>query len=623
MRPLSNTNRRHTQSLFLMHKKPIHQKKKNKERKKKTFSMIIFFPRQQQKYFNKTLVHQTDCPLLTTFETKIMDISTSFFSDFELLDFQKGTRTCCQACNNFLFDAFQTGCGHVICRFCCEKSLDLRCPVGEETCISLQMGLTVQPDFAIRKSLSKAKAKCVMKRCGQELPPEDFVNHRCPRLCRYSDNGCSETKYDKREIEEHEKTCDFRIVQCDLCKESLAHNALDQHRETLCKNATIPCPNSCGTSLPRLLENLHLEGCEMRIIPCPFSSMGCVFQGPAKSMSQHEADSVAHHCFLNSQCLESMKESSEKEISSQKEIFHLKSAVETYRNESAKNQKLYTCLSAIIAEQKDQIADLMWKVQANQKIVATVRQQSLVFQDILENNQFQSDRCKIDSLKEDVEKIRTEFSQTQRTVNSGSSDERSLDDRSLSLLSDVSQHDRLLSLFNVRLAEVDLRLQMLETASYNGSLMWKIRGYSRRKGDATSGKTISLYSQPFYTEPHGYKLCARIYLNGDGMGKGTHVSLFFVVMKGDYDALLPWPFRKKVTMQILDQVGNRHLQDTFRPDPTSSSFQRPQNEMNIASGCPLFVSHSVFEAHGTPYIRDETIFVKVTVDRDTDRDTYE
>lgn len=37
-----------------------------------------------------------------------------------------------------------------------------------------------------------------------------------------------------------------------------------------------------------------------------------------------------------------------------------------------------------------------------------------------------------------------------------------------------------------------------------------------------------------------------MYLNGDGTGKGTHLSLFFVVMKGDYDALLPWPFRHKV-----------------------------------------------------------------------------
>jgi len=30
------------------------------------------------------------------------------------------------------------------------------------------------------------------------------------------------------------------------------------------------------------------------------------------------------------------------------------------------------------------------------------------------------------------------------------------------------------------------------------------------------------------------------------LGKGSHMSLFFVVMKGEYDALLPWPFRQKV-----------------------------------------------------------------------------
>lgn len=44
------------------------------------------------------------------------------------------------------------------------------------------------------------------------------------------------------------------------------------------------------------------------------------------------------------------------------------------------------------------------------------------------------------------------------------------------------------------------------------------------------------------------KMCARVYLNGDGMGKGTHLSLFFVVMRGEYDALLPWPFKQKVPL---------------------------------------------------------------------------
>lgn len=41
-------------------------------------------------------------------------------------------------------------------------------------------------------------------------------------------------------------------------------------------------------------------------------------------------------------------------------------------------------------------------------------------------------------------------------------------------------------------------------------------------------------------------MCLRLYLNGDGSGRGTHLSLFFVVMKGKYDALLKWPFSQKV-----------------------------------------------------------------------------
>ena len=33
--------------------------------------------------------------------------------------------------------------------------------------------------------------------------------------------------------------------------------------------------------------------------------------------------------------------------------------------------------------------------------------------------------------------------------------------------------------------------------------------------------------------------------NGDGIGKGTHLSLFFVVMHGEFDNILQWPFTHK------------------------------------------------------------------------------
>ena len=179
----------------------------------------------------------------------------------------------------------------------------------------------------------------------------------------------------------------------------------------------------------------------------------------------------------------------------------------------------------------------------------------------------------------------------------------------------ISQCERQLGLHDVAMAQFDLRLQLQETAMYNGVLMWKIKNYAQRKRDAISGNVLSLYSQPFYTSRCGYKMCARVYLNGDGTGKGTHMSFFFALMKGDYDSLLPWPFKQKVTLMLLDQVsGEKVLADSFKPDPNSSSFFKPTKEMNVASGCPTFVSQSVLEGNRSPYIKDDILFLKVMVD---------
>lgn len=97
------------------------------------------------------------------------------------------------------------------------------------------------------------------------------------------------------------------------------------------------------------------------------------------------------------------------------------------------------------------------------------------------------------------------------------------------------------------------------------------------------------------------------------MGKGSHMSLFFVVMRGEYDNLLQWPFQQKVTMTLLDQENGRaNLSDTFRPDPASSSFKKPTTDMNIASGCPLFVSHAILES--PTYVKDDIVMLKFEVD---------
>ena len=176
----------------------------------------------------------------------------------------------------------------------------------------------------------------------------------------------------------------------------------------------------------------------------------------------------------------------------------------------------------------------------------------------------------------------------------------------------LDRNEHQLALHDIQLSDHDMQIQMLEATSYNGTYFWKIDRYSQRFQEAVTGKTLSIYSPPFYVGRFGYKVCARLYPNGDGIGKGTHLSMFFVVMRGEYDALLPWPFLQKVHFRLIDQDRIRDAYDAFRPEPNSSSFKRPTSDMNIASGCPTFISHIELRQGG--YIRNDTMFIKITVD---------
>ena len=84
------------------------------------------------------------------------------------------------------------------------------------------------------------------------------------------------------------------------------------------------------------------------------------------------------------------------------------------------------------------------------------------------------------------------------------------------------------------------------TTTDNGMSLWKMPQFSQRMEDARSGKYTSIFSLPFYSSRYGYKMCLRLYILGDGIGKSTHMSLFFVVMKGEFDAILQWPFTQGI-----------------------------------------------------------------------------
>ena len=67
-------------------------------------------------------------------------------------------------------------------------------------------------------------------------------------------------------------------------------------------------------------------------------------------------------------------------------------------------------------------------------------------------------------------------------------------------------------------------------------------------------KDTSWHSSPMYTHPHGYKFCIAVYPNGWFCGDvGTHVSVYLYSKPGEFDAILQWPAKVIITLQLLNQ----------------------------------------------------------------------
>ncbi|XP_067151108.1 TNF receptor-associated factor 3 isoform X2 [Apteryx mantelli] len=484
----------------------------------------------------------------------------------------------CEKCHLILCNPKQTECGHRYCETCMNALLSSSSP----KCTACQESIVkdkVFKDNCCRRELLALQIYCrnENKGCKEQLSLGQLLMH-LKTDCQFEELPCPRAdckeKILRKDLPDHvEKTCKYRETTCKYCKSQVPMITLQKHEDADCPCVMVSCPHKC--SVKTLMRS----------------------EGTNQQIKAHEASSAVQHVNL-------LKEWSNA----------LENKVALLQNESLeKNKSIQTLHNQIcsfeieIERQKEMLRNNESKILHLQRVIDSQAEKLKELDK--EIRPFRQNWEEADSMKSSVESLQnrvTELESVDKTAGQGA--------RNTSLLeTQLSRHDQMLSVHDIRLADMDLRFQVLETASYNGVLIWKIRDYKRRKQEAVMGKTLSLYSQPFYTGYFGYKMCARVYLNGDGMGKGTHLSLFFVIMRGEYDALLPWPFKQKVTLMLMDQgPSRRHLGDAFKPDPNSSSFKKPTGEMNIASGCPVFVAQTVLE-NGT-YIKDDTIFIKVIVD---------
>ncbi|XP_056890231.1 TNF receptor-associated factor 2-like isoform X2 [Takifugu flavidus] len=501
----------------------------------------------------------------------------------------------CKSCQKVLRRPLQAQCGHRFCSFCFHKIVS----AGPQTCSA-----------CISEDLFEEPAS-ILKLGGAF--PDNAARREVEALAAVCPNeGCIWTGTIKEFEARHEDSCDFMIILCPSCKELMRVNEQERHNERECPERTLNCkyckdpfqlknikahdeicpkyPMICeGCSkkkIPREKYVDHIKYCSKFKSPCRFHVVGCNTSVEKEKIHDHERQCSYEHLNLLLHFIMGIKISLESlqpqslDVASHKLLELHQSLRDLELKMSQISGSGLTIAQGVCAPS---VATSFTPLPSSVRAALEL--------------QLQSEKTKVAELSrrcQDLElKVRT-FENIVCVLN------REVE-RSCTTMEAYNRQHRL---DQDKIEILNNKVRQLERT---------ISDFTKKRQDAVAGRAPAMFSSAFYTSKYGYKMCLRIYLNGDGTGRGTHLSLFFVVMRGHSDALLKWPFNQKVTLMLLDQNNREHIIDAFRPDISSSSFQRPVSDMNIASGCPLFCPLPKLDCKNS-YIRDDTIFIKVIVD---------
>lgn len=159
--------------------------------------------------------------------------------------------------------------------------------------------------------------------------------------------------------------------------------------------------------------------------------------------------------------------------------------------------------------------------------------------------------------------------------------------------------------------------EVSELKRESSRFVWKISGFTEILQQAKKDSNTKIYSSPFSTGPHGYKLIVGVKPLGDRSVKYTYLSVFLRVTSGNYDAILPWPFHHKVTFTLIDQQDDptkrQNVVCSFLTNASDSCCAGPGPITGIPElpGIARFVSHKNLKTRR--YIVDDTLFLQVEI----------
>ncbi|XP_031719139.1 TNF receptor-associated factor 5 [Anarrhichthys ocellatus] len=511
----------------------------------------------------------------------------------------------CPICSGVVLNPQQNSCGHIYCFLCLQGLLESSPPSGPVCPVD---GGAITPtevfqDNCCKREISGLEVYCTNSpACTSVITLRHLQEHL--RSCQYEQLQCCNpgcrAALQRRYLQEHlADACPHRMEPCPHCQQPQRLSFIQDHVQSSCPDVEVDCPNSCSLKVPRHKLTEHRESCPELHVDCSYKKFGCSVQDKRGRVKLHEDAAVNRHMLL---VLRSNT--------------HLEQQVEVLQEEALLMQPEVETDSLLLAGLQKKIRPWLQQNNSREHIVSAAQRTLSRQEDVLSTVQLDVQQVSrgLGPGLEELEELRKSLDAMLQEVSAA----EALREHLGALEENLKQHSGLLDLHAAQLCRNEQHLQELQATSYNGKLIWKIEDFKSRREAEVNGQQPCLSSVPFHTGTCGYKMASRVYLNGDGEGRETHLSLYVVLMPGDFDALLPWPFKQAVSLSVLDQSGAaNHRSLSFRPDPTSKSFQRPAAESasNVAVGFSCFLPLNKLETpQNAAFVKDDTLFVKVKVD---------
>lgn len=215
----------------------------------------------------------------------------------------------CPLCEGILFDAVIDHCGHSFCLSCVETLIrnQKNCPFTNNL---LKINNLIRNNV-VNNIIEKQTVYCKNKDQGctwssKLSERKDHLYYECQKaqvMCRFD---CG--NYLSRDnINEHEGTCDLRVIDCQFCNSKIKYGEINEHYINSCSNYPKKC--TCGLAIPQNIFNEHIENdCEDKIINCPFNLVGCLFKDYRKIVKSHVNDKLEYHLKILTQKISGMED---------------------------------------------------------------------------------------------------------------------------------------------------------------------------------------------------------------------------------------------------------------------------------------------------------------------------